>query len=88
MQLWFREPVTWLALVLPLLIALVWAAAFYFFKAVPVTEWKVCAESCSNSNAKKEKGEGESGREKEREREREKRRREEGERGSDVLILH
>ena len=58
MQLWFREPLTWLALVLPLLIAVVWAAAFYFFKVVPVTEWKVCA---IDSNGKREREGGREG---------------------------
>ena len=52
MQLWFREPVTWLALVLPLFIAVVWATAFYFFKVVPVTEWKV---SVIDNNGKRER---------------------------------
>ena len=53
MQLWFREPLTWLALVLPLFIAVVWAIAFYFFKIVPVTEWKV---SVIDNNGKRERG--------------------------------
>ena len=63
MQLWFREPLTWLALILPLFIAVVWATAFYFFKVVPVTEWKV---SVINNNGKGER----EGRREERERER------------------
>ena len=53
MQLWFREPLTWLALVLPLFIAVVWATAFYFFKVVPVTEWKV---SVIDNNGEREEG--------------------------------
>ena len=71
MQLWFREPLTWLALVLPLLIAVVWAAAFYFFKVVPVTEWKVCNNGEKDRVGGGEGGGGRRGKEGGRERERE-----------------
>jgi hypothetical protein len=61
---------SWLALVLPLLIALMWAAAVYFFKVVPVsavTEWKVCTTNKFIIITSREGG----GREGERERGRE-----------------
>jgi hypothetical protein len=46
---------------LPLLIALVWAAVFYFFKVVPVTEWKVCAIDDNNIEGGGGRGERERG---------------------------
>ena len=39
--MWHKEPLTWLALVLPLIFTVAWGAALYFYMGVSVSNWKV-----------------------------------------------
>ena len=47
--LWYKESLTWLVLVLPLIFTVAWGAAFYFFTGVPVSNWKVGCRGVSRN---------------------------------------